>query len=172
MARSRVRATCGSACPRSEERGCASSTPGSVHGEEEIEAVTAVLRGGPLALRIGKHVREMERLVAESFGKRRGVMCNCGSSALYLAIELLGLERGRRDRHLAAHVLDRHRADGESRARTRVRRRRRPTRTRSTSRRSSATYRPRTKAILAPNLIGNCPDWDASARSPIATACA
>ena len=36
----------------------------------------------------------MERLVAESFGKRRGVMCNSGSSALYLAVELLDLEPG------------------------------------------------------------------------------
>ena len=53
-----------------------------------------MLRGGPTALRIGKHVREMERLVAERFGKRRGIMCNSGSSALYLAIELLGLAPG------------------------------------------------------------------------------
>ena len=28
--------------------------PGSVHGEEEIEAVVSVLRGGATALRIGK----------------------------------------------------------------------------------------------------------------------
>jgi dTDP-4-amino-4,6-dideoxygalactose transaminase len=67
---------------------------GSVHDEEEIAAVVSVLRGGPSALRIGKHVREFERLVAASFGKQRGVMCNSGSSALYLAIELLGLSEG------------------------------------------------------------------------------
>ncbi|MFM8302864.1 MAG: DegT/DnrJ/EryC1/StrS family aminotransferase, partial [Actinomycetota bacterium] len=67
---------------------------GSVHDEEEIDAVLSVLRGGPTALRIGKNVREMERLVAETFGKRRGVMVNSGSSALYLAVELLGLEPG------------------------------------------------------------------------------
>ena len=64
---------------------------GSVHDEEEIQAVVDVLRGGPTALRIGKRTKEMERLVAETFGKRRGIMCNSGSSALYLAIELLGL---------------------------------------------------------------------------------
>jgi CDP-6-deoxy-D-xylo-4-hexulose-3-dehydrase len=52
---------------------------GSVHDEAEVQAVLAVLRGGPTALRIGKHVREMERLVAESFGKRHGIMCNSGS---------------------------------------------------------------------------------------------
>ena len=67
---------------------------GSVHDEEEIDAVVAVLRGGPTALRIGKNVNEMERLVAASFGKQRGIMVNSGSSALYLAVELLGLEPG------------------------------------------------------------------------------
>src|SRR5690242_21882711 len=67
---------------------------GSVHDEREIEAVVAVLRGGPTALRIGKNVKAMEARVAELFGKRRGVMCNSGSSALYLAIEVLNLEPG------------------------------------------------------------------------------
>ncbi len=67
---------------------------GSVHDEAEIAAVVEVLRGGPTALRIGRNVRAFEQQVAELFGKRRGVMCNSGSSALYLAIELLGLAPG------------------------------------------------------------------------------
>src|SRR6186713_2749923 len=67
---------------------------GSVHDEREIAAVVEVLRGGPTALRIGRNVRAMEARVAELFGKRRGVMCNSGSSALYLAVEVLGLEPG------------------------------------------------------------------------------
>jgi CDP-6-deoxy-D-xylo-4-hexulose-3-dehydrase len=67
---------------------------GSVHDEREIEAVVEVLRGGPTALRIGRNVKAMEARVAELFGKRRGVMCNSGSSALYLAVEVLGLEPG------------------------------------------------------------------------------
>jgi CDP-6-deoxy-D-xylo-4-hexulose-3-dehydrase len=67
---------------------------GSVHDEREIEAVVAVLRGGPTALRIGRNVRAMEQRVAGLFGKRRGVMCNSGSSALYLAVDLLDLEPG------------------------------------------------------------------------------
>ena len=67
---------------------------GSVHDEEEIEAVVDVLRGGPTALRIGKHVRGFEQSVAELFGKARGIMVNSGSSALYLAVELLALEPG------------------------------------------------------------------------------
>ena len=66
---------------------------GSVHDEEEIAAVVEVLRGGATALRIGRNVKELERLVAEAFGKRRGIMVNSGSSALYLAIELLDLSR-------------------------------------------------------------------------------
>src|ERR1041385_5540728 len=67
---------------------------GSVHDEREIEAVLAVLRGGPTALRIGKHVRALEERVAALFGKRRGGMCNSASSALYLAVEVLGLDPG------------------------------------------------------------------------------
>ena len=67
---------------------------GSVHDEREIEAVLEVLRGGSHALRIGKNVRAFEQGVAELFGKGRGIMCNSGSSALYLAVELLGLEPG------------------------------------------------------------------------------
>lgn len=132
---------------------------GSVHDEEEIEAVLSVLRGGPTALRIGKNVKEMERLVAATFGKRRGVMVNSGSSALYLAIELLDLEPG--DEIITSSVtfstdiapmvragivpvfvdveLDTYQIDVEQ---------------------IEGAIGPRTKAILAPNLIGNCPDWD------------
>lgn len=133
---------------------------GSVHDEQEVEAVLSVLRGGPTALRIGKHVKEMERLVAASFGKRRGVMVNSGSSALYLAVELLGLQPG--DEIITAAVtfstdiapmvraglvpvfvdveLDTYQIDVAQ---------------------IEGAIGPRTKAILAPNLIGNCPDWDA-----------
>ena len=133
---------------------------GSVHDEEEVEAVLAVLRGGPTALRIGRNVKEMERLVAESFGKRRGVMVNSGSSALYLAVELLGLEPG--DEIVTSSVtfstdvapmvraglvpvfvdveVDTYQIDVAQ---------------------IEGAIGPRTRAVLAPNLIGNCPDWDA-----------
>ena len=67
---------------------------GSVHDEAEVEAILAVLRGAPTALRLGRKVLEMERLVAALFGKKRGVMCNSGSSALYLAVDLLRLQPG------------------------------------------------------------------------------
>ena len=132
---------------------------GSLHDEEEIDAVVAVLRAGPSGLRIGKNVKEMERLVADSFAKKRGIMVNSGSSALYLAVELLGLQPG--DEVLTAAVTfstdvaplvraglvpvfidveyDTYQIDVDA---------------------IEAAIGPRTRAILAPNLIGNCPDWD------------
>ncbi|MCB0996487.1 MAG: DegT/DnrJ/EryC1/StrS family aminotransferase [Acidimicrobiales bacterium] len=132
---------------------------GSVHDEREIEAVVEVLRGGPTALRIGKNVRAMEQRVAELFGKRRGVMCNSGSSALYLAIEVLGLEPG--DEIITAAVTfstdiaPMVRA-GLVPAFVDV--------TPDTFQIDEAGIEemigPRTKAILTPNLIGNAPDWD------------
>lgn len=133
---------------------------GSVHDEREIEAVVAVLRGGPTALRIGRNVRAMEQRVAELFGKRRGIMCNSGSSALYLAVEVLGLDPG--DEIITSAVTfstdiapmirsglvpafvdvtpDTFQIDVDA---------------------IEEMIGPRTKAILAPNLIGNAPDWDA-----------
>jgi CDP-4-dehydro-6-deoxyglucose reductase, E1 len=66
----------------------------SVHDEREIEAVVEVLRAGPQGLWPGRRVVRMEREVAARFGKAHGVMCNSGSSALYLALELLDLPPG------------------------------------------------------------------------------
>lgn len=132
---------------------------GSVHDEREIAAVVEVLRGGPTALRIGKHVESMERRVAELFGKARGVMVNSGSSALYLAIDLLGLERGDEivtsaltfSTDLAPMIRaglipvfvdvipETYQIDVAQ---------------------IESAIGPRTRAVLAPNLIGNCPNWD------------
>jgi CDP-6-deoxy-D-xylo-4-hexulose-3-dehydrase len=132
---------------------------GSVHDEREIEAVVEVLRGGPTALRIGRNVRTMEARVAQLFGKRTGVMCNSGSSALELAVALLDLEPG--DEVITSAVTfstdvapllraglvpalvdvepDSYQIDVDG---------------------IEAMIGPRTRAILAPNLIGNAPDWD------------
>src|ERR1700733_1888971 len=63
----------------------------TVHGEEEIEAVVHVLR---TSTQMGKHVREMEEKVAALFEKKHGIMVNSGSSANYLAIEILNLPEG------------------------------------------------------------------------------
>jgi CDP-4-dehydro-6-deoxyglucose reductase, E1 len=133
---------------------------GSVHDEEEVAACLEVLRGGETALRIGRNVRVFEQGVAELFAKRRGVMCNSGSSALYLAVELLGLPPGAEiitspltfSTDVAPIVRaglvpvfvdvdpDTYQIDVE---------------------RIEAAIGSGTRAVLAPNLIGNCPDWDA-----------
>ena len=131
----------------------------SVHDEREIEAVVEVLRSGPQGLWPGRRVTAMERQVAALFGKSRGVMCNSGSSALYLALELLDLPRGAevvtcaltfstdiapivRGGWVPALVdaeADTYCVDPE---------------------RIEEMITPRTGAILMPNLIGNAPDWD------------
>jgi CDP-4-dehydro-6-deoxyglucose reductase, E1 len=133
---------------------------GSVHDQAEKDAVMSVLDGGVTSFVIGERVAEMERQVSALFGKRAGVMVNSGSSALYLAVELLDLPAG-------AEVIT-------------------STLTFSTDISSlvraglvpvfidveADTYNadvskieemisPLTRAILLPNLIGNAPDWDA-----------
>ncbi|MGZ4758190.1 MAG: DegT/DnrJ/EryC1/StrS family aminotransferase, partial [Acidimicrobiales bacterium] len=135
---------------------------GSVHDQREIDAVVEVLEGGPTALRIGKNVRDMERRVAALFDKRRGVMCNSGSSALYLAIDVLGLEPG--DEIITSAVT--FSTDIAPMIRSRlvpafvdVT----PTTFQIDTDAIEAMIGPRTRAILAPNLIGNAPDWDAIA---------
>lgn len=60
----------------------------AVYGEEEIAAVVAVLRS---STQMGKSVREMEKKISVLFSKKFGIMLNSGSSANYLAIELLKL---------------------------------------------------------------------------------
>lgn len=60
----------------------------TVHGEEEIAAVINVLK---TSTQIGKHVLEMEQKVAYLLDKKFGIMLNSGSSANYLAIEILEL---------------------------------------------------------------------------------
>ena len=132
---------------------------GSVHDEAEIEAVVEVLRSGPTAFRIGRRVREFEQQVAELFGKERGIAVNSGSSALYLAVELLDLPKGS---EVLTSVLtfstdvaplvraglvpvfvdvepDTYNVDVDALERL---------------------IGPDTRAMLVPNLVGNAPDWD------------
>src|SRR4051794_6355265 len=131
--------------------------PGAVHDEREIEAVIEVLRTSNLT--IGPRVAEFEGRIAELLAKRHGVMVNSGSSALRLAIDLLGVQPG--DEIITAALtfatdiapmvqsgivpvfvdvtMDTFQIDAE---------------------RIEEMIGPRTKAILAPNLAGNVPDWD------------
>lgn len=127
----------------------------TVHGEAEIEAVVNVLR---TSTQMGKHVREMESRVAALYDKPYGIMLNSGSSANYLAVELMDLPEGSevitpaltfsttvaplvRNKLIPSFV------DVEE-----------------------GTYNidadkveemitDRTKALMIPNLIGNLPDW-------------
>lgn len=132
---------------------------GSVHDEAEIAAVVEVLRSGPTAFRIGRRVREFEAQVAALFGKAGGIAVNSGSSALYLAVELLGLPAGSEvltsvltfSTDVAALVRgglvpvfvdvepNTYNVDADAMERL---------------------VGPDTRAVLLPNLIGNAPDWD------------
>ncbi len=127
----------------------------AVYGEKEIEAVMQVLR---TTTQMGKHVRRMEERVAALYAKKYGIMVNSGSSALYLAADLMNFEPG-------SEILT-------------------PTLTFSTTVApivkkgwipafidvEEGTYNvdvnkveemitPKTKAMIIPNLIGNLPDW-------------
>ncbi len=127
----------------------------TVHGEEEIEAVVNVLR---TSTQMGKHVRELEERIAKLYNKKYGLMVNSGSSALYLAADLLDYEKG-------SEIIT-------------------PALTFSTTVApqlkkgwvpafvdvEEGTYNidvnkveemitPKTKAMIIPNLIGNLPDW-------------
>ncbi len=128
----------------------------SVHGEEEIAAVERVLR---TSTQMGSNVRAMEERVGKLFDKPHGIMVNSGSSANFLAVELLGLPAG-------AEVVT-------------------PALTFSTTVAPlvraglipsfvdvepdtfnidvdaiEAAITPATRAVMIPSLIGNLPDWD------------
>lgn len=128
----------------------------AVFGEEEIAAVVEAMR---VSTQMGRSVRAMQERVAALFGKRHGIMVNSGSSANYLAVELLNLPKG-------AEVIT-------------------PALTFATTvapivrsglvpvfvDAAEATYNidvekieqsisPATQAMMIPSLIGNLPDWD------------
>jgi CDP-6-deoxy-D-xylo-4-hexulose-3-dehydrase len=131
----------------------------SVHDQAEIDAVVEVLTDDR-GLWVGRRVKEMERQVSALFGKQTGVMCNSGSSALYLAVELLDLAPGTEVITCAltfsTDVAPLVRAglvpvfvDVE------------PDTFNVDVTRVAEMITPATGAILMPNLIGNTPDWDA-----------
>lgn len=132
---------------------------GSVHDDREIDAVVEVLRGGPTSMRIGKNVKAMERRVADLFAKKRGVMCNSGSSALYLAYEAIDLQPG--DEIITSSVtFSTDVAPVVRKGAVPVFVDVTPDTFQIDVNRIEEMVSPKTRAILAPNLIGNCPDWD------------
>lgn len=62
----------------------------TVHGKDEIDAVVGVLE---TSTQMGAKTREFEKLVSNKFGHKYGVGVNSGSSALYLAMEILDLPK-------------------------------------------------------------------------------
>lgn len=128
----------------------------TVHGEAEIEAVVGVLRG---STQMGDNVRDFQIGIAALFNKAHGVMVNSGSSANYLAVEILSLPAGSevitptltfattvaplvKMGLVPAFVdveLDTFNIDAD---------------------RIEAAITPQTRAMMIPSLIGNLPDWD------------
>jgi CDP-6-deoxy-D-xylo-4-hexulose-3-dehydrase len=127
----------------------------TVHGEDEIAAVVSVLR---TSTQMGKHVREMEQKVATLFDKQYGIMVNSGSSANYLATEILNLPVGSEVitpiltfsttvAPLVKHGLIPAFVDVEANTFN------------IDAEQIEAMITPATKAMMVPNLLGNLPDW-------------
>jgi CDP-6-deoxy-D-xylo-4-hexulose-3-dehydrase len=130
---------------------------GPLHDEREIEAVVEVLRTTRLDL--GERVEAFEHGIAELLAKSRGIMVNSGSSALRLAIDLLECEPG--DEVITPVVTFSSDVaplvqSGIVPAFVDVD----PETFQIDVNRIEEMIGPRTRAIVAPNLVGNCPDWD------------
>ena len=128
----------------------------TVHGEAEIAAVVEVLR---TSTQMGPKVREFEARVAALFDKSRGVMVNSGSSANYLAVEILDLEPG-------SEVITPALTFATTVAPL-VKNRLVPSFvdvTEGTYNIYVAAIEPmitdKTRAVMIPSLLGNLPDWD------------
>ncbi len=127
----------------------------TVHGQEEIDAVVEVLK---TSTQMGKNVRALEERVSGLYAKKYGIGVNSGSSALYLAADLLNFEAGSEiitpaltfsttvaplvkkgwipsfiDVEEGTYNLDASKVE--------------------------EMITPKTKALWIPNLIGNLPDW-------------
>jgi len=127
----------------------------AVWGEAEKKAVMHVL---DTSTQMGKHVHAMEEKIASLFAKKQGVMVNSGSSANYLAIEILDLPKGCevitpvltfsttvaplvRNGLIPAFVdveVDTFNIDVDQ---------------------IESMISEKTKAMMIPNLLGNLPDW-------------
>lgn len=128
----------------------------TVHGQEEIDAVVEVLK---TSTQMGKNVRALEDKVASLYQKKYGLGVNSGSSALYLAADLLDYEPGSEiitpaltfsttvapqvkkgwvpafvDVEEGTYNLDANKVE--------------------------EMITPKTKAMIIPNLIGNLPNWE------------
>ncbi|HET8573346.1 MAG TPA: DegT/DnrJ/EryC1/StrS family aminotransferase [Edaphocola sp.] len=127
----------------------------TVHGQEEIDAVVEVLK---TSTQMGKNVRALEAKVAELYNKKHGIGVNSGSSALYLAADLLDYDEGT---EIITPALT-----FSTTVAPQVKRKWVPAFVDV----EEGTYNinadkvvemitPKTKAMIIPNLIGNLPNW-------------
>ncbi len=132
---------------------------GAMMGEEEIAAVTAVMRREN-GLQVGESVVTLEKQVAALMGKRYGAMVNSGSSALMLAMRLLDLPEGKREVITPALTFSTDAASivqaGYVPAFVDVE----PDTYQVDIDRIEDMITPATGAMLIPNLVGGMPDWD------------
>ena len=131
----------------------------AVYNFKEINAVSNVLKNKPLSLMDGENVKNLEKKVANLFGKKYGLMVNSGSSANLLGLASLNLKKN-------SEIIT-------------------PTLTFSTTiapiyqlgfkpffidvdankfvasfNQIKKAINKNTKAIIIPNLLGNIPEWD------------
>lgn len=130
----------------------------AVYNYKEINAAYKVLKHKSYTLIDGPAVKELERKIANIFGKKFGLMVNSGSSANLLALASLNLKKGSEvitptltfsttvapiyQLDLIPHFID----VGEN------------TFTANLKQIEKAITK-KTKAIMIPNLIGNVPNW-------------
>src|SRR5438128_1661856 len=130
---------------------------GPVYDQLEIDAVMEVLQSGLGDL--GPRVAEFERRGAAMLAQSHGVMVNSGTSALRLAVDLLGCEPG--DEVITSPLT--FSSDVAPLVRSQIVPvfvDLKPNTYQIDPDQIEAMIGPRTKAILAPNLCGGVPDWD------------
>jgi len=66
----------------------------AVYDNKEINAVINVLKNKSLTLIDGENVKKLEKIVANMFGKKYGLMVNSGSSANLLALSSFNFKKG------------------------------------------------------------------------------
>ncbi|MDC1169402.1 DegT/DnrJ/EryC1/StrS family aminotransferase [Candidatus Pelagibacter ubique] len=130
----------------------------AVYGKEEIKASIDVLKNKSLSLIDGKSVKKLENKIANTFGKKYGLMVNSGSSANLLAFACLKLKKGSEvitptltfsttvapiyQLGLIPHFIDVDKNNFVANIQQIVK-----------------AINKKTKAIIIPNLLGNVPDW-------------
>ena len=130
----------------------------AVYGKEEINASLSVLKNRSLTLIDGKAVKDLEKKIANIFGKKFGLMVNSGSSANLLALASYNFKKGSEiitptltfsttvapiyQLGLIPHFID----VDENNFVAKINQ-------------IEKAINKKTKAIMIPNLLGNVPDW-------------